>query len=104
MMWVHLVKNKNRVLLQRTGKRKAKRDFLFDRRIKPKQDDIISIPNHGLELRDFTFEEVENVYRPRYIEPGRKPVVNATVGLDYSQRQVRRCSTKEYYHLTGLTP
>ncbi|KAI9275006.1 hypothetical protein EDC94DRAFT_509375, partial [Helicostylum pulchrum] len=78
-------------------------DFLFYRCIESKQDDTISIPNHNLELQDFTFEEVENTYRPRFIDPGRKSVFTAANGLDSSQHQVRRCNTKKYYHLTGST-
>ncbi|GAA5794871.1 hypothetical protein HPULCUR_000219 [Helicostylum pulchrum] len=66
-------------------------DFLFYRRIESKQDDTISIPNHNLELQDFTFEEVENTYRPRFIDPGRKSVFTAANGLGSSQHQVRRC-------------
>lgn len=59
--------------------------------------------NHELEVQDFTLEEVEKVYRPYFIDPGRKSVFTATIGLDITQHQVRRCSIKEYYHLTGST-
>ncbi|KAI9268584.1 hypothetical protein EDC94DRAFT_514539, partial [Helicostylum pulchrum] len=62
-------------------------DFLFYRRIEPKQDDTISLPKHKLELQDFIFEEVENVYRPPFIDPGRRSVFTATIGLDSSQHQ-----------------
>lgn len=53
-------------------------------------------------LEDFTYDEVESVYRPAFIDPGRKAVFTAAVGLG-DDHQVRRCSTKEYYDLTGST-
>jgi len=72
-------------------------DFIFNRK---KQESIIG--GHDLTLEDFTYEEVEGVYRPAFIDPGRKAVFTAAVGLG-DDHQVRRCSTKEYYDLTGST-
>ncbi|KAI9267253.1 hypothetical protein EDC94DRAFT_602741, partial [Helicostylum pulchrum] len=40
---------------------------------------------------------------PAFLDPGRKSVYTAAVGLDLNEHQVRRCSTKKYYHLTGST-
>ncbi|KAG2191846.1 hypothetical protein INT46_010558 [Mucor plumbeus] len=71
--------------------------FIFNRK---KQESIIG--GHDLTLEDFTYEEVEGVYRPVFIDPGRKAVFTAAVGLG-DDHQVRRCSTKEYYDLTGST-
>ncbi|KAI8057480.1 hypothetical protein BDF21DRAFT_403646 [Thamnidium elegans] len=65
-------------------------DFLFYRRTEPKQDNIISIPNYDLELRYFAFKEVESVYRPHFLDLGRKYVFTATVGLDFSQHQIQQ--------------
>ncbi|KAG2202838.1 hypothetical protein INT46_000497 [Mucor plumbeus] len=72
-------------------------DFIFNRK---KQESIIG--GHDLTLEDFTYEEVEGVYRPVFIGPGQKAVFTAAVGLG-DDHQVRRCSTKEYYDLTGST-
>ncbi|KAI9269533.1 hypothetical protein EDC94DRAFT_599162 [Helicostylum pulchrum] len=38
-----------------------------------------------------------------FLDPGRKSVYTAFVGLDLNEHQIRHCSTKEYYHLTGYT-
>lgn len=57
-------------------------NFLFYRRIEPIQNDTVSVPNHDLQLKEFTFEEVGNVYRPRFIDPRRKSVFTAIIGLD----------------------
>lgn len=80
-------------------------NFLFYRRLKLKQDDedMISIPNYDLELQDFTLQEIQKVYRPRFLNPGRKSVFTAAISLDLEQYQVRCCSIKEYYHFTGST-
>lgn len=72
-------------------------DFVFCRK---KQESVIGA--HDLRLDDFSYDEVESVYRPAFIDPGRKSVFTAAVGLG-DNHQVRRCSTKEYYDLTGST-
>jgi hypothetical protein len=61
------------------------------------------IKNHNLVLEDFEYEEIERIYQPVFIDPGRKAVYTAAIGLDTSNRQIRQCSTKEYYNLTGST-
>ncbi|KAL0076474.1 hypothetical protein F4703DRAFT_1883669 [Phycomyces blakesleeanus] len=43
------------------------------------------------------------MYRPSFLDPGRKTVFTAAVGLDPNEHQLRHCTTKEYYHLTGST-
>ncbi|KAK4521625.1 uncharacterized protein ATC70_004155 [Mucor velutinosus] len=43
------------------------------------------------------------MYRPSFLDPGGKTVFTAAIGLDPDVHQVRRCTTKEYYHLTGST-
>jgi hypothetical protein len=76
-------------------------DFLFDRRADYGQED--DIVNHDLCLEDFTLEEVKQSYRTSFLDPGRKSVYTAVTGLNSQEHCVRRCSTKEYYHLTGST-
>ncbi|KAI7906841.1 uncharacterized protein BX663DRAFT_572715 [Cokeromyces recurvatus] len=70
-------------------------DFVFNRR---RKDSTVRL--HDLTLQDFTYSEVESTSRPTFINPGRKSVIIAAVGLGDSQ-QIRRCSTKEYYTMTG---
>ncbi|KAG2202266.1 hypothetical protein INT46_009992, partial [Mucor plumbeus] len=48
-------------------------------------------------------EEVERIYQSVFIDPDRKAVYTAVIGLDTSNHQIRQCSTKEYYNLTGPT-
>ncbi|KAI9483236.1 MAG: hypothetical protein EXX96DRAFT_479415, partial [Benjaminiella poitrasii] len=52
-------------------------------------------------LDDFDLEEINADYLPIAIDPGRKSVFTAVTGSDL--RKVKRCSIKEYYHLTGST-
>ncbi|KAI8991496.1 hypothetical protein BDF20DRAFT_799237, partial [Mycotypha africana] len=42
-------------------------------------------------------------YRPCFIDPGRRDVFTAAIGIDVTKHQVRSCSTEEYYHMTGST-
>ncbi|KAG1001747.1 hypothetical protein G6F63_012223 [Rhizopus arrhizus] len=62
--------------------------------------------NHGsdveLTLEDFNYEEVHNQYHPMFLDPGRKSLFTAVVGVS-SAKQIRKSSVKEYYHLTGST-
>ncbi|KAI9473845.1 MAG: hypothetical protein EXX96DRAFT_320843 [Benjaminiella poitrasii] len=55
--------------------------------------------NSDLLLDDFDLEEINADYLPIAIDPGRKSVFTAVTGSD--SREVKRCSIKEYYHLTG---
>ncbi|KAI8969915.1 hypothetical protein BDF20DRAFT_826467, partial [Mycotypha africana] len=76
-------------------------DFLFNRKKKPKEDEIID--HHDLKLEDFLYEEITANYRPAVVDPGRKTVFTAAIGLETERHEIRRCSTKEYYHMTGST-
>lgn len=55
-----------------------------------------------LELADFEYQEVQNTYKPTFIDPGRKSVFTAAGGLN-NEHTLMRCTTKEYYHYTGST-
>ena len=50
-------------------------------------------------LEDFNYEEAHNQYHPMFLDPGRKSLFTAVVGVA-SAKQIRKCSVKEYYHLT----
>ncbi|ORE08370.1 hypothetical protein BCV72DRAFT_323947, partial [Rhizopus microsporus var. microsporus] len=65
--------------------------------------DATLIANIDLELEDFGLEEVKQAYQPMFLDPGRKSVFTAAIGLDTTNHQIRRCSTAEYYHRTGST-
>ncbi|KAI9487505.1 MAG: hypothetical protein EXX96DRAFT_553518 [Benjaminiella poitrasii] len=56
-------------------------------------------------LASFLIErkEVKNTYRPAFLDPGRKSVFCASLGFDNKNHQIRQCTTKEYYHMTGST-
>jgi hypothetical protein len=54
-----------------------------------------------LKLEDFTKEEVDKHYKPIYLDPGRKHVFTGVTGSDLLNNEVRRCSSKEYYTMTG---
>lgn len=75
-------------------------DFLFYKRQSDKKDMATKINQSDLKLDDFDSREVEESYLPIAIDPGRKTVFCAVADLD---RDVRRCTTKEYYHMTGST-
>lgn len=79
-------------------------DFLFEkRRASAAQELTNDIKSHDLALEDFEYEEIEKIYRPCFLDPGRKSVYTAAIGLNFKQHQLRRCTTKEYYHFTGST-
>ncbi|RCH96719.1 hypothetical protein CU098_009999 [Rhizopus stolonifer] len=78
-------------------------DFVFYERVISEEEDTISISNHDLESQNFTLKDIKKVYRPRFINFGRKAVLTAIIGLDSNQHQVRCCSTKGYDHFTGST-
>jgi hypothetical protein len=79
-------------------------DYLFEKRrataLKEAKKDI---ENHDLVLEDFEYEEVKRIHQPVFIDPGRKAVYTAAIGLDTRNHQIRQCSTKEYYNLIGST-
>lgn len=58
---------------------------------------------HDIKLEDFTMQEINESYRPSFLDPGRKSVYNAAVGTNLLEHQLRRCTTSEYYHYTGST-
>ncbi|KAI9487629.1 MAG: hypothetical protein EXX96DRAFT_615389 [Benjaminiella poitrasii] len=76
-------------------------DFIFYRRAVDENEDEALIRNHDLGVNDFSMEEVAQLYRPSFLDSGRKTVYTAAMGLDQNQHEIRRCTTKEYYHLTG---
>ncbi|KAI8981660.1 hypothetical protein BDF20DRAFT_818144, partial [Mycotypha africana] len=76
-------------------------DFIFSKKRKSKEEKTIE--DHRLTLEDFDYAEVESGYRPCFIDPGRRDVFTAAIGIDVTKHQVRSCSTKEYYHMTGST-
>lgn len=76
-------------------------DFLFYRRRTVSYG--TSLQRFELRLDDFTLREVEKDYNPIYVDPGRKSVFTAVSGLNEASHPIIRCSTKEYYHLTGST-
>ncbi|ORE07450.1 hypothetical protein BCV72DRAFT_255864 [Rhizopus microsporus var. microsporus] len=78
-------------------------DFIFYRRTFGENGDVTLIQNHGLGVGDFSIEEVIQLYRTIFLGPGRKAVYTVAMGLDGGQHEIRRCITKEYYHLTGST-
>jgi hypothetical protein len=78
-------------------------DFIFYRRTFGENRDDTLIQNHDLGVDDFSIEEVTQLYRTSFLDPGRKTVYTAAMGLDENQHEIRRCTTKEYYHLTGST-
>ncbi|KAI7906269.1 uncharacterized protein BX663DRAFT_558795 [Cokeromyces recurvatus] len=75
-------------------------DFLFYKRRNDQNDMAVKVNQIHLKVDDFKSQEVEESYLPIAIDPGRKTVFTAVTDLD---RDVRRCTTKEYYHLTGST-
>ncbi|KAG2203207.1 hypothetical protein INT46_008991 [Mucor plumbeus] len=95
----------NNVLLSNTIKSDGFTvDFLFEKRRATAPKEVKKdIENHDLVLEDFEYEEVERIYQPVFIDPGRKAVYTAVIGLDTSNHQIRQCSTKEYYNITGST-
>jgi hypothetical protein len=74
-------------------------DFLFYKRFQAGHDP--SLQKFELALDDFNLPEVEKDYTPISLDPGIKAVFTATVGLESSRHL--KCSTSEYYHMTGST-
>lgn len=74
-------------------------DFVFVKKRIPESTES-RLMNSDLLLQDFKFEEVKDKYNPISIDPGRKSVFTAAVGIDENV-QIRRCTTSEYYHNTG---
>ncbi|KAI8984507.1 hypothetical protein BDF20DRAFT_393458 [Mycotypha africana] len=75
-------------------------DFLFNKR--QQSGHGASFQKLDLTLDDFSLEEVDNTYLAIILDSGRKSVFTAVIG-SISNRQVRRCTTSEYYHMAGST-
>jgi hypothetical protein len=48
-----------------------------------------------LGVDDFSIEEVTQLYKTSFLDPGRKTVYTAAMSLDENQHEIRRCTTKE---------
>ncbi|KAG1388805.1 hypothetical protein G6F60_013577 [Rhizopus arrhizus] len=70
-------------------------DFVFYRKERMNNGSDVE-----LTLEDFNYEEVHNQYHPMFLDPGRKSLFTAVVGVA-SSKQIRKSSVKEYYHLTA---
>lgn len=88
----------NRILFGNTFKSDGfSVDLVFYRRERKNNDTNVEIT-----LQDFNYDEVIKQYQPTFLDPGRKSLFTAVDGVE-SVKQVRKASTKEYYHLTGST-
>ncbi|ORE11873.1 hypothetical protein BCV72DRAFT_331883 [Rhizopus microsporus var. microsporus] len=74
-------------------------DFVFNKRT---TKDTSLIANIDLKLEDFGLEEVKQAYQPMFLDPGRKSVFTAAIGLDTTNHQIRRCSTAELKAQKGI--
>ena len=72
--------------------------FLFARKTDEDED---AIRETQLGFSDFTVQEVENSFEVVGVDPGRSQVFTASYGCGNDSHQVRRCSSKEYYAMTG---
>ncbi|KAI9013937.1 hypothetical protein CLU79DRAFT_683965, partial [Phycomyces nitens] len=54
----------------------------------------------ALKLENLTMSEIDEMYTPISIDPGRKSVFTATVG---SNPQTQKCTRDKYQHMTGAT-
>lgn len=54
-----------------------------------------------LELEDFESAGIDNYYRVCAIDPGVKNLFTASYGEGEESHEIRRCTGKEYYHMTG---
>jgi hypothetical protein len=57
--------------------------------------------NPRVPMEDFTLDEVKKDYKPYFVDPGRTHAFTAVSGFESSNVEVRRCSTTEYYTMTG---
>ncbi|ORE12603.1 hypothetical protein BCV71DRAFT_280620 [Rhizopus microsporus] len=76
-------------------------DFIFYRRTFDANGDDTLIQNHNLGVDDFSIDEITQLYRTSFLYPGRKTVYTTAMGLDEDQHEIRRCTSKENYHLAG---
>ncbi|KAL0083557.1 hypothetical protein J3Q64DRAFT_1862786 [Phycomyces blakesleeanus] len=75
-------------------------DFLFSKRRSNQKEMATKVNQIDLKLDGFGRREVEESYLPIAVDPGRKTVFCAVADLDLD---VRRCTTKEYYHRPSST-
>lgn len=66
--------------------------FLFSREARP------NIQNVELELTDFTLEELNELFRPCALDPGRTNAYTAAYGCGPESHAIVRYTTDEYYH------
>ncbi|KAM3581030.1 hypothetical protein VKS41_006476 [Umbelopsis sp. WA50703] len=60
-----------------------------------------SITHVQLGFEDFTDTEIETYFEVAAIDPGRTQAFTAAYGCGQESHQIRRCSTSEYYAMTG---
>ncbi|KAH8552389.1 hypothetical protein BGW37DRAFT_466275 [Umbelopsis sp. PMI_123] len=72
-------------------------NFLFARKSGGKD----SIDHVQLGFEDFTDAEIATHFEVAAIDPGRTQVFTAAYGSGQERHQIRRCSTSEYYSMTG---
>ncbi|KAI7899965.1 uncharacterized protein BX663DRAFT_576051 [Cokeromyces recurvatus] len=73
-------------------------DFIFYKKRQTGHD--LSLQTFDLTLSDFNIYEMKDTFAPIPIDPGQKSVFTVTIGLK-SDKQIRRCTIKEYYRMTG---
>ncbi|KAI9467949.1 MAG: hypothetical protein EXX96DRAFT_511099, partial [Benjaminiella poitrasii] len=71
-------------------------DFVYNRRNNYEKKAHID-----LVLEDFSLDEVDTMYQPMFLDPGRKSIFTAAIGMSPENHSIARCTTKEYYHFTG---
>lgn len=54
-----------------------------------------------LELEDFSSDDIETYFRPCALDPGRRDVCWAAYGFGCDEHELCKCSTIEYYTMTG---
>ena len=72
-------------------------NFLFARKRGGKD----STDNVQLGFEDFTDAEIATYFEVAAIDPGRTQIFTAAYGSGQERHQIRRCSTSEYYSMTG---
>ncbi|KAI9483101.1 MAG: hypothetical protein EXX96DRAFT_130640 [Benjaminiella poitrasii] len=73
-------------------------DFVFNRRNKHEEKAHVD-----LVLENFSLDEVNTLYQPMFLDPGRKSIFTASIGMSPKNHSIARCTTKDDYHFTGST-
>ncbi|KAI8977188.1 hypothetical protein BDF20DRAFT_941593, partial [Mycotypha africana] len=55
----------------------------------------MTIHNYTLALEEFSYDEVEDDYRPAFIDPGRRSIFTAAIGLNHSKHQISLYQNQE---------